>query len=135
MLVGQIARQLIVVAHELPAGSIQGLQPLGHASGAHPMHDSHGLDAALAQVKECAVVVAVGQGLIHFLQPHARVVGALRALWQSSQERAHYGAWNQPVGPAAHESGHGTGTTGGGTCWGGGCWSSASMSKSASTPR
>jgi hypothetical protein len=106
MLVGQITRQFIVVAYELPTGTIQGLQTLGHASGAHPVHDAHGLDAALAQVKERAVVVARGQGLTHFLQPFARVVGAPRALRQRGQQGAHDGAWNQPVG-SAHESGHG----------------------------
>ena len=58
VLIGQIAGQLVVVAHEFPARSIQRLQPFGHPPGAHTMHDAHGFDPAFAQMEERAIVIS-----------------------------------------------------------------------------
>src|SRR5258706_5869355 len=133
MLVGQVTRQFIVVPHDLRSGLVEGWSRLGHPPRPYSVHDAHGLDAALAQVKERTVVVARGQGVIHFLQPIARVVGTSGTLRQRSQQGADHGAGNQPVGPLAHRPAHGA------TCaaasLAAGCCSSASISKSAITPR
>ena len=107
MLVGQVAGQLVIVAHEFAAGAVEGLQPLRDAAGANPVHDAHGFDSAVAQMKKGAVVIARRQRLVHFLQPLARIIGAARTLRQCRQQSTDHGARNQPIGPTRQRFGHG----------------------------
>ena len=107
VLIGQIAGQLVVVAHEFPARSIQRLQPFGHPPGAHTMHDAHGFDPAFAQMEERAIVISGRQRMVHLLQPLARIVRGPAELRDAREHNADDGAGNEPVRSTTQPSRHG----------------------------
>src|SRR5882672_19474 len=58
-------------------------------------------------MEEGAVVVARGQGPVHFLQPHPGVVGGAGALRCRGEQQAGHGAGNEPRRPNGRPTRHG----------------------------
>src|ERR1022692_945950 len=116
VLIGQVTGQFVVIADELAARTIERLQPFGDPPRLDPMHDSHGFDAAVAQMEERAVIISHRQRVIHFFQPCARIIGAVRSLGKRKSHEARHGARNQPMSTTTQRFAHGSacGSAGGG---------------------
>src|SRR5450631_355852 len=83
------------------------------------MHDTHRLHPAPAQMKEGTVVVARGQGIVHFLQPRSRLVGGCGALRYHCEQQADHCAGGEPRRPDWQPTPHGATRASGGRFPGG----------------
>src|SRR5579871_303615 len=117
MLIGQIAGELAVIADLFATRAVERHQPLGDAPAFHAVQDAQRLHPPLAQPKERAVVVSRGQGLIHPLQPRARIIRGPRGFRSAERERADHGTGEEPAGENGHGGSHCADRASCGTGW------------------
>src|SRR6185295_6643087 len=87
LLVREITGELVALAHEFAARTVERQQPLGNVAAANAMNDAQGLGARTAHVGEYADIVTRGQRLVHAREPFGGLGAESYTRTQQERER------------------------------------------------